>query len=121
MPFGLGNPALLWGSTLVGVPIIIHLLNRRRFRIVDWAAMEWLLQAIKQNKRRITLEQLLLLALRCLIILLIVLAVSKLVFRGSAGAVSGLIGKRTDWVVVLDDSFSTGQVTGSTTCSATGR
>src|SRR5437867_2789515 len=36
----------------VSVPIIIHLLNRRRFRIVQWAAMRFLLSAQRKNARR---------------------------------------------------------------------
>src|SRR5436305_13189771 len=58
----------------VGVPVIIHLLNRRRFKIVEWAAMRFLIQAQKKNSRRIRLEQFILLLLRCLIILLVALA-----------------------------------------------
>ncbi len=115
MPFGFpaATAHLLWGATLIGVPIIIHLLNRRRFRIIDWAAMEWLLIALKRNRRRVTLEQLLLLALRCLLILLVVLAVSKLFFSsGGAAGIGRLTGSTTDWAVVLDDSVSTGQSAG---------
>lgn len=117
MPFGFVNGALMWGSALVSVPIIIHLLNRRRFRIIEWAAMEWLLLAIKQNKRRVTIEQLILLALRCLIIFLIVLAVSKIFLRSGSPAAGGLLGSSTDWVVVLDDSYSMGQVSSAATGS----
>lgn len=61
----------------VSVPIIIHLLNRRRFRIVVWAAMRFLLNAQKQNTKRMRLEQIVLLAVRCLIILLVVLAMAS--------------------------------------------
>ncbi len=114
MPFSFINSALLWGAGLISVPIIIHLLNRRRFVVVDWAAMEWLLQAMKQNKRRVTIEQLLLLALRCLIILLLVLALSKMFFQGGGGGV--LPGTTTDWVVVLDDSFTSGQAGSEGVC-----
>ena len=64
MPFA--NPLLLWGLGLVSVPIIIHLLNRRKFQVVKWAAMEFLLQANRRNRRRIRLEHLLVLLLRCL-------------------------------------------------------
>ena len=62
------NPGLLIGSLLVAAPILIHLLNRRRFRIVDWAAMEFLLEADLRNRRRIRLEHLILLLLRCALI-----------------------------------------------------
>ena len=47
-------------ATLAGaasIPIIIHLLNRRRYRIVEWAAMRFLLAAKRQNVRRLRLEQ----------------------------------------------------------------
>ena len=41
--------AMLWGLFAVSVPIIIHLLNKRRFKVVDWAAMEFLFDADKRN------------------------------------------------------------------------
>src|SRR5260370_8733328 len=71
-PFGL----LLAAVGAVSVPIIIHLLNRKRFRIVDWAAMRFLLAAQRKNARKMRLEQLILLLLRCLLVLLLVLAMA---------------------------------------------
>ena len=56
----------------VSIPVIIHLLNRRRFKVVTWAAMRFLLAAQKKNSRRMRVEQFLLLALRCLIVLLLI-------------------------------------------------
>ena len=47
-PLGL----LLAGAGAVSIPVIIHLLNRKRFRIVDWAAMRFLLAAQKKNARK---------------------------------------------------------------------
>src|SRR5437762_10936287 len=58
----------------VSIPVIIHLLNRRRFKIVEWAAMRFLLNAERKNARRMRLEQFLLLMVRCLIVLTILLA-----------------------------------------------
>src|SRR5262249_54266266 len=80
LPFAFLN---LWGTILVGVgpvpvPISILLLNRRRFRVVVWAAMRFLLNAEKQNTRRMRLEQLLLLLTRCAIVLLVVLAMASI-------------------------------------------
>ena len=72
------NPWLfVFGAIAVSVPIIIHLLNRRKFRIVDWAAMDFLLEADKKNRRRVRLENLLLLLLRCLAIFLIGLLLAR--------------------------------------------
>ena len=42
------NPALLFGLAAVSVPIIIHLLNRRRFRRVPWAAMRFLKVSLEE-------------------------------------------------------------------------
>ena len=58
------NSAALWGLALASIPIIIHLLFRRRFRRIDWAPMHYLKLSIQRNRRRIRLEQLLLLLLR---------------------------------------------------------
>src|SRR5829696_1350843 len=58
------------GAALVSAPVIIHLINRMRFRRVKWAAMEFLLKAQKKMRRKKILEQLLLLLLRCLLVFL---------------------------------------------------
>src|SRR5437870_9512159 len=63
--------------TVVGaasIPVIIHLLNRKRFRVVPWAAMRFLLAAQKRTVRKLRVEQWLLLAIRTLLILLLILA-----------------------------------------------
>src|SRR5436309_13210065 len=59
---GFANAALLYGLAAASVPIIIHLLNRRKYREVTWAALRFLLAAIRKNPRRIRIEQLILLA-----------------------------------------------------------
>jgi len=46
----------LLGLFAIAVPIVIHLLNRRRYKTVEWAAMTWLLAAAKQNRRRMRFE-----------------------------------------------------------------
>ncbi len=58
-------------------PIIIHLLNRRRFRVVEWAAMDFLREAIQRNRRVLQLRDLILLALRVLCVLLFGLALAR--------------------------------------------
>jgi hypothetical protein len=96
------NPAYLAaGSALVSLPILIHLINRMRFKRVRWAAMEFLLKSQKRNRRRLIIEQLLLLALRCLLVLLTVLLVSRYLFSFAM-----FEPQNTLHVVVLDDSLS---------------
>jgi hypothetical protein len=75
--FGLWESTLLAGAGAVSVPVIIHLLNRRRFRIVTWAAMRFLLAAQRQNTRRMRLEQLLLLLVRTALVALFVFAMAS--------------------------------------------
>jgi len=106
---GFANAPLLYGLAAASVPILIHLLNRRRFREVHWAAMRFLLAAIRRNQRRIRIEQWLLLAIRTLIILLVVTAMAK-PFLESMGVV--LAGRRVHRVLVLDSSLSMGYTAG---------
>jgi hypothetical protein len=108
------NPAMLWGLGAASIPIIIHLLNRRKFREVRWAAMRFLLAAMRKNQRRIKIEQWLLLAIRTLVILLVVTAMAK-PFLESLGAIPLLPGQRTHWVIVLDGSMSMDYATAETT------
>jgi hypothetical protein len=102
---GFANPALLYGLAAASVPILIHLLNRRKYREVPWAAMRFLLAAIRKNRRRIRIEQWLLLAVRTLIVLLVVAAMAK-PFLESMGVV--IVGRRVHRVLVIDASLSMG-------------
>ena len=52
------------GLILAAGPVIIHLLNRRRFRVVDWAAMDFLKEAMQRQRRILRLRDLFLLVLR---------------------------------------------------------
>ena len=97
------NPGFLFiGIALVSVPIIIHLINRMRYKRIRWGAMEFLLKAQKRTRRRLIIEQLLLLALRCLLILLVLLLVSR--FSGCGE--NYMQGKPNLHIVLLDDTVS---------------
>jgi len=102
------NPWLFaGGAVLISSPIIIHLLNKRRFKTVDWAAMDFLIEADKKNHRRIQLENLLLLLLRCLAVLLIGLLLAR-PFRPLSAAGGLFDTVRYERIVLLDDSVSMG-------------
>src|SRR5262245_29413392 len=97
------NPGFLAvAGALVSAPIIIHLINRMRYKRLRWAAMEFLLKAQKRMRRRLIIEQLILLALRCLLVALVGLLVAR--FVGFAWA--GLGGKESLHLVLLDDTLS---------------
>jgi len=93
------------GGLLVAAPILIHLLNRRKFRIIDWAAMDFLLEADQRNRRRVQIEELILLLLRCAAMLLAGLFVAR-PFLPSSITRNLFQSDRTERVVLLDDSPS---------------
>src|SRR5688572_21646026 len=101
------TPWFAWaGAGLASIPIIIHILNRRRFKIVRWAAMEYLLQAMRKNRRRIKFEQWLLLAVRCLLIFFMGLALARPLGCENS-TIAALAGQRTALhVIVIDNSYS---------------
>jgi hypothetical protein len=104
LALGFGAPWMLWGLAAGSIPIVIHLLNKRKYRQTDWAAMRFLLAAIKKNKRRIELEQWILLAIRTLLILLLAMAMARPVLESLAPAL--FAGQRSHRVLVLDGSLS---------------
>jgi len=98
------NPWLLLGLLGVALPIMAHLLSRRRFDIVEWGAMQFL-NPSRKTRRRLKLEELLLLVLRIGLIGLIVFAVTRPMIPGGwlGGYRSG--GSRTV-VIIIDGSNS---------------
>jgi hypothetical protein len=78
-------PWMLLGTLGVAVPVAIHLLNRYRYP-VEWGAMELLRRAVVVRARRVRLEDLLLLVLRCLAVLLVALALARPVLSPSGGS-----------------------------------
>lgn len=98
---------LWWGLPLAAAPVVIHLINLLRHRVVDWAAMEFLLASQRKYRTRILLKQLLLLLLRILAIAGLVAMLAQP--RWTSALTSLLGGRRTAHVVLLDDSFSMGE------------
>lgn len=100
------NPLMLFGAGAIAVPIIIHLLNRRRFQRVVWAAMRFVKVSTEKNQRRMLVEDMILLALRCLMLALLALAVARPAMRSSTHDVFGQ--SKVTAVIVLDNSASMG-------------
>jgi len=99
------NPLMLIGAAVASAPIIIHLLNRRRFKVLDWAAMEFLLASSRKNFRRIRLQEIILLIIRTLVLLLVAAALARPFLAGAAG----LLGRSQRYVIlIIDNSFSMG-------------
>ncbi|MBI4583954.1 MAG: BatA domain-containing protein [Planctomycetes bacterium] len=98
------QPAMLAGLALVAVPIIIHLIHRQRFQRRKWAAMEFLLRALQKNQRRIQLENLLLLILRCAVLALLAAAMARPFLRSRV--LGSLSDRPENWILAIDTSYS---------------
>lgn len=94
------------GAIFASGPLIIHLLNRRRFRVVQWAAMDFLLQAVKRNRRMLQLRDLILLLLRTAAVLLFGLALAQPFLSKGDADFNGT--QPLHAVLVIDNSLSTG-------------
>ena len=77
------------GLACIAIPIIIHLLMRRRRKPVMWGAMRFLLEAYKRQRRRLLLEKWLLLLTRCLVVALAGLAIARPLLAGGVGGAGG--------------------------------
>src|SRR5207253_10857880 len=96
------NPAYLFaGLALISLPIIIHLINRMRYKRIRWAAMEFLLKSQKRNRRRLIIEQLILLLLRCALVALAGFLVARYI-----GKALGPAERDVDHYVIIDDTLS---------------
>jgi hypothetical protein len=92
------------GIPLIGLPLLIHLINLRRHRRIEWAAMEFLLESQKRNRKWIVLKQILLLLLRTSAVALVVFMLAGPVIKSGW---AGLFGRGvTHHLVLLDDSYS---------------
>ena len=106
MSFGILNLWMLAGLGALVIPPLIHLLNRRRYKVVDWGAMQFL-QVSEATRRRLLIEELLLMLLRMGLIALLVLALA------APYAVSPLLAEvggrpNRDVVLIFDGSYSMG-------------
>ena len=77
LAFGFESLPMLGWLAAAAAPWLIHLLSRRKYRETAWAAMDFLLAAVKRRTRRIRIEQWLLLAVRTLVIVALVTAVAE--------------------------------------------
>ncbi len=97
------TPFLLAGAAAFLIPLLIHLLNRRKVSVVRWGPMHLLQEVIRQKKRKFVIEQWLLLAIRIAIPIILALCLARPVLS-ALRSIPGF--GKTSLVVLLDDSFS---------------
>ena len=84
------QPWMLVALPLAAIPIIIHLINQRRYQTKQWAAMMFLLSANRMNRGYARVRQWLILTLRALAIAALVIVIGRPLASGSLGG--GIVG-----------------------------
>ena len=93
----------LWSLPLTAVPVVVHLLNRRRREVISWGAMQFLQEARPRRWRILRLSDLLLMLLRALLLALLIFALARPLLRTRWSR----SGAARDVVFVVDTSLST--------------
>lgn len=99
----------LWALAAAAGPIIIHLLSRQRQVTIDWAAMDFLLRAVKRRRRRLQLRDLILLLLRTAAIIFFVMAMARPIWTRIAGLADK--DEPIHAIIALDNSLSMSHTT----------
>jgi hypothetical protein len=97
----------LWALPLSAIPIVIHLLHRRRRQVVPWGAMQLLLESVPTKRRIWHLNDFLLMLVRALVVAALILAFARPQIR--SGLLTGRAPGR-DVILILDSSLSTGRL-----------
>ncbi len=103
------NPAVLFGLLAASIPIVLHFLNLRKLKKIEFSTLAFLKELQKTKIKRIKLKQWLLLLLRIAIILLLVMAFARPTAKSfSLGNSSAA---KTTAVIIIDNTFSMSVVT----------
>src|SRR5262245_43068710 len=98
------QPILLAALPLIALPIIIHLINQRRYQSIRWAAMIFLLAANRMSRGYARLRQWLILLFRTAAIATLIFAVSRPLASGWLGRAAS--GRPDTTIILLDRSPS---------------
>jgi hypothetical protein len=97
------NPAILFGMFAASIPIVLHFLNLRKLKKIEFSTLSFLKELQKTKIKKIKLKQWLLLLLRILIIASLVLAFARPTIKSiSFGSSSA----KTTAVIIIDNTFS---------------
>src|SRR3954471_7400600 len=94
------QPLLLAALPLVALPVVIHLINQRRYQSIRWAAMMFLLAANRMSRGYARLRQWLIMACRMLAVAGLVFVISRPLAGGWLGLTAG--GRADTSIILLD-------------------
>ena len=99
------NPTILLGLFAAAIPIIIHLLNLRKLKQVEFSSLNFLKELQKSKIRKIKIKQWLLLVLRTFIIVFLIMAFARPTLERSNIILTSSSAKSSS-VFIIDNSFS---------------
>lgn len=103
------SPLLFLGLATLAVPVLVHLIQRERKRVIEFPSLMFVQKIPYQSVRRRRIRHWPLLLLRALAILLIVMAFARPYLPASAAAALGAsTGGSREVVILLDQSASMG-------------
>ena len=98
------NPAVLFGLIAASLPILLHILNLRKLKTIEFSSLQFLKEMQKNKIRRLKLKQIILLIIRTLLIVSIVLAFARPTIDGSIAGFESFA--KSSSVILFDNSFS---------------
>lgn len=98
------NPFALLGLAAAGIPVLLHLLNLRKLRTVEFSTVQFLLELQQTRVRQLKIQQILLLILRTLVVLFAVFALARPTIPGSLPLLSST--SRSSVIILIDNSGS---------------
>lgn len=104
------NPAVLFGLLASSIPIIIHLLNLRKLKKIEFSTLIFLKELQKNKIKKVKIKQWILLLLRTLLIIFLVLSFARPSIKAGFGNTNSSAAKTTA-VIILDNTFSMSVIT----------
>lgn len=95
------NPFLLLFAAAASIPLLLHLFNKQRVKVIEFSTVKYLMSLQKTRMRQVKIRQILLLILRTLALLAIAFAFARPTTEG--GYLPALGGKTTTTAVMLLD------------------
>lgn len=104
------NPSVLFGLIAASIPILIHLLNLKKLKKIEFSTLDFLKELQKNKIKKVKIKQWILLLLRTLLIIFLVLSFSRPSLKTALFGENGSTAKTTA-VIIVDNTYSMSVVT----------
>ena len=98
------NPLALIGLLAAAIPIVLHFLNLRKLKIIEFSSLRFLKELQKTKIRKLKIKQIILLILRTLAVIFIIISLARPAIEGTLPGFGSY--SKTSAVIIVDNSFS---------------